>query len=871
MTTPSDRRRHVDAVFAEATERPTEARGAFLDAACPDAAFRAEVEAMLESDAAAGVFFSSAADRLAVAAEAVTARPPERAGPWRPTRLLGRGGMGEVYLAERADADAPDGFRQRAALKLVQPGLAPGLVARFHAERRILAGLEHPGIARLLDGGTASDGRPYLAMELVEGEPITTYCDRHRLGVDARLALFAQACDAVAYAHARLVVHRDLKPSNVLVTDDGRVKLLDFGVARLLDADSDATRTEVGALTPEYAAPEQLRGEVPTTATDVYALGVLLYELLAGQRPFRLPQRLALEAARVVLEERPTDPSTAVGQTEAAEAVAEARATRPERLRRRLRGDLDRIAQVALRKEPARRYASAEALGRDVRRHLDGLPVEARPASAGYRAARFVRRHRGAVLAVVVGGLGLVAYAATVTVQRAEIVRQRDRAEAVASLLGGLFEDADPYRDESDRDAAITDATPLGDALHAAALRVEADSAIDAAVRHDLLGRLAGTLASLGADSLALDVDRRRARLAEAAFGARRETAEAVGLWGYHLSEAARDSLDLARADSLLRRALVLAEAAGPDAETDALVALATHAKDHGDPAEAERLARRAVALARRQPGADLATALMIHGLALGTTGDAEGAYRALAEAVALARRERAAGSANLVAVLANAASAAHEVGRTDEALAYEAESAALAEERLGVDHATALTVRANLASTLAEAGRLDEAERVHRDVLARRLRTLGPRHAATGTSYQQLAGVVWDVGRPDEAADLYRRAAAAFDAALPASTPTRAFPYLSLARLDADRQRYAEAEVAAREALRLARQSVGAGHPMTGDAEARLGRALVGQGRVAEGRRPLDAGLTILRAAFGADDERVREAERWRTDPSGP
>ncbi|MEL6614453.1 MAG: serine/threonine-protein kinase, partial [Bacteroidota bacterium] len=783
----ADRWRRIESVFGEAADLAPEARAAFLDDACrtasgdPDPALRAEVEAMLGVEGSASDFFDEAADRLAEEAAALTSRPPEHAGPWRPVELVARGGMGEVYRAERTGADAPEGFAQEAALKLVQPGLAPDLVARFHAERRILAGLDHPGIARMLDGGTASDGRPYLAMEFVRGEPITTYCDRHRLSVDQRLGLFAQVCDAVAFAHARLIVHRDLKPGNILVasgeagnggngpspvaenasgargatplaTRAPRVKLLDFGVARLLGPEaSGATRTTLHALTPEYAAPEQLRGDAPTTAADVYALGVLLYELLAGQRPFHLPQRLAMEAARVVLEETPTDPSAAVRITAASgargstsrpatlspEAVAEARATRPERLARRLRGDLDRIAQMALRKEPDRRYTSAAALGQDVRRHLGGLPVEARPATVGYRVGRFVRRHRAAVASGVMALALLLVYAATVTVQRAQIAEERDRAERVADVLGTLFSGANPYVDGDD---GLDAETPLASALFASALRVDSAFAEDPATRFDLLASLAGSLAGVGADSLARDVHALNRQRAEATFGPDDpRLVSALRAEGGLLRERARGPEDLAMADSLLRRALALAERVhGPQArETgEAAIELSTLLKDNGAAEEAEPLAARGVQIARRhRPEADLATALTIHALALGRLGETDAAWEASREAVQIVRGERDAGSANLIGALANAATAAKESGRDDEALALEAEAAEIAVATLGADHPTTLTVRANYATTLQQLGRYDEAEREHRAVLAVRLSRFGPLSFDAGAS----------------------------------------------------------------------------------------------------------------------------------------
>ncbi|MEO1633392.1 MAG: serine/threonine-protein kinase, partial [Bacteroidota bacterium] len=344
-----------------------------LQEATSDASLRTEVEALLAADAEAVVYFADLGEALADGALGADPALGSKVGRWRLAERVGRGGMGTVYRAERADGVV----EQTAALKLLDT-MRPDVVARFAQERQILARLDHPSIARLLDGGATPEGRPYLVMEFVEGVPITDYAAQQRLSVDARLALFGDVCAAVQHAHQSLVVHRDLKPSNVLVTPEGRVKLLDFGIARLLEPGDDdtLTRTEQRLLTPEYAAPEQVRGEAITTATDVYALGVLLYELLAGTRPFDLPQKVLHEVARVIVEEEPERPSTAVTRADVLTLAGPA-----QTLRRRLAGDLDQICLKALRKAPARRYATPDALARDVQRHLDGHPVEARPDS----------------------------------------------------------------------------------------------------------------------------------------------------------------------------------------------------------------------------------------------------------------------------------------------------------------------------------------------------------------------------------------------------------------------------------------------------------------------------------------------------------
>jgi serine/threonine protein kinase len=310
--------------------------------------------------------------------------------------------MGAVYLAERDDEQ----YDRRVAIKALPAGLlSRGLRTRFLLERRILASLEHPNIARLYDAGVGEDGTPYFVMECVEGRPIDVHCDEQRLPIRARLALFDQVCDAVQFAHRNLVVHRDLKPANILVSSDGAVKLLDFGIAKLTEdgqgggreGRQEATRTGLRFMTPHYASPEQLRGESVSTATDVYALGVLLFELLAGAWPYRPRDGSVPSLEQAILEQDPDRPSVAIARADA--AVAEGRSTTVAGLRRQLRGDLDNIVLMALRKEPERRYATVGDLRDDVRRYLDGLPVRARPATWRYRTGKFVGRHAGAVLA----------------------------------------------------------------------------------------------------------------------------------------------------------------------------------------------------------------------------------------------------------------------------------------------------------------------------------------------------------------------------------------------------------------------------------------------------------------------------------------
>jgi len=413
-------------IFHQAVELPTGEREEFIAVAADgDQALRDEVESLLASLERDPSFIEPAGDRVIpnvldeLASDQMIGR---RFGAYKIVREIGRGGMGSVYLGARAD----DQFRKRAAIKLIRTGMNTGVVTRrFLSERQILASLDHPNIARLLDGGTSDEGLPYLIMEFIEGLPVTEYCDSRRLGTTERLGLFRQVCSAVHYAHQNLVIHRDIKPGNILVTPDGTVKLLDFGIAKLLAPGPalDAT-TQMGAagvMTPDYASPEQVRGHPITTATDVYSLGVLLYELLSGHRPYRMTSSSPVEIIRAICEQEPDRPSTAVARvitlpdpdgdtarTLTPESVSRVRASQPDKLRRQLEGDLDNIVLKAMRKEPRRRYASAEQLSEDIRRYLAGLPVIARKDTLAYRAAKFVRRHKAAVSLTVLAALALI-------------------------------------------------------------------------------------------------------------------------------------------------------------------------------------------------------------------------------------------------------------------------------------------------------------------------------------------------------------------------------------------------------------------------------------------------------------------------------
>jgi len=447
---------------------------------------------------------------------------PETAGSWRLIRELGRGGLGVVYLAERHGED----FDQRAAIKLVKRGMdSDAILSRFNTERRILASLDHPNIARLIDGGVLADGRPWFAMDYVDGLLITDWCDQRKLPIRERLRLFQQVSEAVQAAHASLIVHGDLKPSNILVTVEGQVKLLDFGIAKLLDPDPghSAALTRVGAvaMTPEYAAPEQIEGRPISVATDVYALGVVLYELLSGRHPYRDQAATRESLQQAVRDSSPAPPSTLAGR-DSFEASSDQ--MRPSTLRRQLRGDLDAIVLTAMARQPEQRYRSVEALGEDIQRHLDGMPVRARARSRRYRASRFLRRHRVSVTAIagVVAalciGLGVAIW------QAQEASHQAMLAEQSRDFVLTMLKETNPGGNEDGVELRAVDM------LLAAADRVEAADDLAPLIQGRLamviaeglleLGSMdrALTLAQLGVDRLAVSRDRDEGLLAEALY-----------------------------------------------------------------------------------------------------------------------------------------------------------------------------------------------------------------------------------------------------------------------------------------------------------------------------------------------------------------
>jgi eukaryotic-like serine/threonine-protein kinase len=489
----------IEAALDELLALPLASRAqALIRIAAGDGALHDELASLLSQvDGEDGLLDTPAVGVIAVAELPGSLPAGHRIGPYKVVALVGRGGMGEVYRAERATGD----FRQIVALKLVRSDAISSL-ERFHAERQILAELNHPGIARLLDGGVTDDGRPYMAMEYVEGHNIVSFCEAQRAPLELRLRLFLQICDAVAYAQAHLVVHRDLKPGNIFVTPDGRVKLLDFGIATLLRADGIGDATHTAHLSPAHAAPEQLTGAAITTATDVYALGVTLYQMLCGRLPWQVTDMALGAAVQRLLHEIPPLPSAAVSGNAPVTA-------------RELKGDLDSIIAKALRREPQDRYPDARALANDITRHLQHEPVNAREGARAYVLRRFLRRHWvplsaiGAVFAALLIGIVGIAWEA------AQAKREAARATATKNFLVSVFEVSGP-RIASDKPR---DQITAKDLLDASSERIERDFSADAEDEIALLGMVADIYNLMNDSERAEKLHRREVELARAVYG----------------------------------------------------------------------------------------------------------------------------------------------------------------------------------------------------------------------------------------------------------------------------------------------------------------------------------------------------------------
>jgi serine/threonine-protein kinase len=837
----------IQTLFEAALERPPDERGPFLKTACGgDSALLDEVRSLLAADADAHPLFDSLAlEAIALPAalfpEGVGPAEGERVGPYRIAAPLGRGGMGAVFLAERADGQ----FEQRVALKVIRSGLvSERIVRRFQDERQILARLNHPNIARLLDGGVTGDGRPYFAMEYVDGVLLDEYCDATDCTVEERIRLVVTVCDAVQYAHRRLLVHRDLKPSNILVTEDGVVKLLDFGIAKMLSDDGEPaggalTQTGHAVMTPAYAAPEQLRRSPVTTATDVYALGVVLYELLAGRRPYDLEGRSPAEIERIVCEQSPDPPS----------AVA------PTPRRRALRGDLDVIVLKALRTEPERRYASADQLADDLRRVLGGRPVTAQPDTLGYRTRTFVRRHRGGVAAT----LGVVALIAVlVSFYTVRLSQERDRAQVeaatatqVADFLQDVFESSDPTE-------AMGDTVSVQTVLERGARRIDTELAAQPAVQARLLDVIGEVYLNLGRFDAAQPLLERSLDMRRRIFGERHaEVAHSMD----HLALLHEKTGEYEEAERLNRQALSLRRALHGDEHPDvaeSLNRLAGLLMHQGRYEAAEPLYRESLSLRRRRLGDDheeVAITTSDLALLLNRRGQFEEAETLARRALAVHRRTYGGKPhPNVAATLSVLGTILENREDYDDAEAVYREALATSRALHGdAPHPQIAADLDNLAGLLRIQGKHAAAEPLLREAHALDRRLHGDEHPNVASSLHSLALLLEDMGRPAEAAEHFRETLRVLRTTVGAEHPYVAVTLNNFGMLRVQQENYDAAEPLLRRSLTLRRTLYEDRHPSVATGLHNMGLVLHHQGRH-EDAEPL-----------------LREAMSLRVDALGP
>ncbi len=854
----------IKALFAQALEIPASQRAAFLDNACAgDAALRHEVEALLAADAAVSGFLDAPAlveTRPALPDEAPQKLLEEHIGAYRLVRLLGRGGMGDVYLAQRDDG----AFEQTVALKLVRRGLdTDELLSRFTYERQILAALDHPNIARLFDGGTTDDGRPYFVMEYAPGRPITDYCDDKRLTTKQRLALFRTVCRAVQYAHANLIIHRDLKPSNILVTDDGVVKLLDFGIAKLIDEETldqtaPHTRTGLRLMTPEYASPEQIKGEAITTATDVYQLGVLLYELLTGRRPYRTTERMQYEIARVILEEEPTRPSTVIRQAEAIkqgeritqvtpETVSHARSTNIQTLHRRLAGDLDTIVLKALKKDPARRYASVDQLSADLRRHLKGLPVLARPDTIGYRLRKFILRHRVGVAATGLVVLALVGGIVTTTWQARRAQQEAARAEQINAFLQEMLSSADPR--QQGREVRVADV------LDAAAQRAGAELAGEPALEGAIRQTLGVTYRNLGLYQEAEAQLQAALQIRRSLYG---DDHLSVSHSLYHLAWLKYQLSDYQTAEKLGREALAIRRKHLDDEDLEiahSLNDLGSVLRSLGQYPEAERLQREALAIRRKHHGkahAHIVMSLNNVGTGMMVKGDYDEAMRYYEEALAMGHKLFGEEHPDIALTLANMAWAHTRKGLYAEADSLYRKTLAMRHKLLGQEHPVLAWMLQSMALNKGRLARYAEAESLSHVALTLRRKRFGDEHPDVAASLNALAILKKWQGDHAEADSLYRKALAMRRKLLGNEHPDVAATLNNLVSLLRSQEQYAEAETLARETLALKRKLYGDEHPDVHKTMTTLALTLTSRGNYEEAEQWHRQALALRRKLLG-------------------
>ncbi len=816
----------AERIFHEALEQALEQRGAYVEAACEgDEALLRDVRSLLDSHLRAEGFLEGAA--IGAAAQIVEGQDPmlgRQIGAFTILESIGSGGMGRVYLAERVQEE----FTQRAAIKIIRRGYDGEALRRFRNECQVLAMLEHPNIARMIDGGFTADGSPFIIMEYVDGVPVDEYCDTQELSVNQRLDLFRTICSAVHHAHMHSTIHRDLKPSNILVDRSGTVKLVDFGIARILDAADGVVmeRTQTGQqmLTPLYASPEQLSGALLSTATDIYSLGVVLFKLLTDRVPYAVPKGSIQEMAQVLDSPGPTKPSEVVLDTESGGTTTLIGDTKKRS--RQLRGDLDTIVLMSMRKEPERRYASAEQFSEDIHRHLKGMPVIAQPDTLSYRASKFVRRNAVGVVAAVIIALVLLASSGVVftlyreaRVERAEAERARDlarenekTADAVAGFLTDLFEEASPENTQG-KELSARDLVDRG------AEKVQTELDDEPAIKARVMKTVGDVYTSLSEPQAARPLLEESIRIEREIHGdTHASLASALRAYGDLLAEEGDHEAALV---NHLEALAVMRRLYGPsDRRLPPFMNRIALNSPRMPYDEKISMFRRSLAIIEQQNGADdplVAYYLVNLSGALRRGGEYEEAYELMLRSLEI--REAALGPDHaLVAVsLGSLGTTLNKMGEYEKALPIAERALALRRKIYG-DKSLYLTMSLNsVANTYVGLGRYDEARTLLVEAIEIKELLFGDTHPYIGFDEVDLGTSYLREGRPQLALSHLERSEQLLSAAYGASSHELGYPLTARGEAEAALGQHAAALPYYERALEV-RGSLREGHPLVED-----------------------------------------------------
>lgn len=907
-----ERWNRIQSLFEKALELDPSARENFLKHECgDDKELFDEVVTLISADEKQhSIFSGSAGDYIAHDDANLDGKI---FGSYRTIKQIGSGGMGSVYLAERIDGH----FEQKVALKIVKPGMNSNeIVRRFEDERQILARLQHPNIARLLDGGISDSGLPYFTLEYVEGKPITDYCDENNLTIEERLELFKKVCEAVLYAHQNLVIHRDIKPGNILVQEDGTVKLLDFGIAKVFEDDEsqkNLTRTGLRIMTPEYASPEQVRGEPVSTATDIYSLGLILYQLLTGCPPYEVTSTSALEMERIICLTEPQKPSTMISkilsspdsnQKSSPGFISQKRKTTILKLRKRISGDLDNICLMAIRKEPGRRYSSIAQFITDIDNHLTGLPVIARKSTASYRAKKFIRRHKAGV---IVAASAVLIVAILTTVYFIQLAEERDKAQLeaekskkVSEFLTGIFQLSDP---EYSKGESITARELLDNGVK----RIENELSDQPEVLANMLGVMGNVYKNLGLYPNALILLQRAYSINDSLLGSRSpETAKSLNdLAGINFVMGEYGPAIEKFNKAIAIRKSIYGEESLETAESKNDLAMVL--REEGDYEEAEILLNASLSVRKKflsSGSPEVAQSMNNLGLLKDDLGKYDEAKKLFEESLKIKEKLYGKIHPSVTETMGNLAFLLRQMGEYDEASKLFNETLEIDKKLFGDIHPAISTDLYNIASITALIGDLNSAEKLYTEVLELDKKLLGEEHPYIALDLNNLAGILSDKGDFEKAEDIYKESLAMNKKIYGDEHPevatslsnlgvmynrwgklSRAEPLLKSA-LDmrikllgknhpntvtsvniyagilASMKKYNEAVEYYRESLSLRIEMLGEDHPQTANAFIGMGSALIETNEFKEAEEKINKGIEAYKKKLPADHWNISYAQ---------